>query len=130
MEKVQLTIRDARYACALQNLLERNGSVQVCRMEAPDPAQEGLIVVDADELGRLSAASVDPGRIVLITGNDPEHLAQAWNAGIRSVVFREDPLSTAVLAIMAAELRAGKPDPAAHFAGASGAAGAEQKRGL
>jgi len=131
METVQLTIRDARYAAALHELLERNGTVQVRCVEAPDPAEGGVIVVDAESLDRLPSALIDPERVVLITHNDPQHLAQAWNAGIRSVVFSEDPLSTAVLAIMAAELRAAKPEPPAAAAGTPAVTGdREQKRGV
>lgn len=112
METVQLAIRDARYASALQELLERNGEAQVQRVEAPDPSRGGVIVVDAEGLCRLPASVVNPERVVLITRNDPYCLAQAWNVGVRSVVFSEDPLSTAVLAIMAAELRTAKSEPA------------------
>ena len=111
METVQLTINDGRYASALQDLLQRNGTVEVRCVEVPNPSEEGVIVVDAEALNRLPRPLSNPERIVLITRNDPQHLAQAWNAGIRSVVFNEDPLSTAVLAIMAAELRVPKPDP-------------------
>lgn len=110
METVQLTIRDARYAVALQELLERSGALRVRRVEAPDPLQGGVIVVDSEGLDCLPSAVIDPDRVVLITRNDPQHLARAWNAGIRSVVFSEDPLSTAVLAILAVELRAAKPE--------------------
>jgi DNA-binding NarL/FixJ family response regulator len=127
METVQLAIRDGRYAAALQEMLERGGTVQVHRVEAPDPAQSGVIVVDADGLDRLPAARIDPERVVLITRNDPQHLAQAWDAGIRSVVFSEDSLGTAVLAIMAAELRAAKPE--SHPAGPAGAFGCGERRG-
>jgi hypothetical protein len=112
METVQLAIRDARYACALQELLERSGEAQVQRVEAPDPSRGGVIVVDAEGLGRLPPAEVNPERVVLITRNDPHYLQQAWNVGVRSVVFSEDPLSTAVLAILAAELRTTKAEPA------------------
>jgi DNA-binding NarL/FixJ family response regulator len=130
METVQLTIRDARYAAALQELLERSGSLEVRRVEAPDPGQGGVMVVDWEGLDRLPSALVHPERVVLITRNDPQRLAQAWNAGIRAVVFHEDPLSTAVLAIMAAELRAAKPEPhAAGSAGPPAAAGSGQERG-
>jgi hypothetical protein len=80
-------------------------------VERPDPGAEGVIVLDTDALTRLPRPLTNPERIVLITRNDPQHLAQAWNAGIRSVVFNEDPLSTAVLAIMAAELRVPKAEP-------------------
>lgn len=111
METVQLIIHDVPYAAALRDLLQRNSSCDVRCVEVPDPKHEGVIVVDSDGLDRLPAPLPNPEHVVLITTNDPEHLAKAWNAGIRSVVFNEDPLSTAVLAIMAAELRVPKTDP-------------------
>ena len=46
---------------------------------------------------------------MLITHNVPERLSQAWDAGIRSVIFYEDPMNTAVLAILSASLRLPKP---------------------
>ncbi|MBM3747547.1 MAG: hypothetical protein FJW34_17315 [Acidobacteria bacterium] len=128
MERVQLTIGDVRYAAALQELLERNGSVEVCRVEAPDLAQGGVIVVDAQGLDRLPTASFNPDRVVLITRNDPHHLGRAWKAGIRSVVFSEDPLNMAVLAIMAVELRAARPEGPAARSGAHCMTGTEHKR--
>ncbi len=118
METVQLTIGDGSYASALRELLERNGTREVWCVDVPDPSRDGVIVVDSDALDRLPFPLVLPERVVLITRNDPPHLAQAWNAGIRSVVFNEDPLSTAVLAIMAAELRVPRGDkPCEHAAG-------------
>jgi len=108
METVQLAIHDAPYALALRDQLERTGAREVRCVEVPDPRREGVIVVDAGALDRLPVPFLNPERVVLITRNDPQHLAQAWNAGIRSVVFNEDPLSTAVLAIMAVELRVPK----------------------
>ncbi len=129
METVQLAIRDTRYASALQELLERNGDVQVQRVEAPDPSQGGVVVLDAEGLARLPATAVNPERVVLITRNDPHYLTQAWNVGIRSVVFSEDPLTTAVLAIMAAELRAAKTDPVETASRIEGVRGRMEKGG-
>jgi hypothetical protein len=111
MDTVQLSIRDSRYAASLQELLERSGTRKVQCVEAPDPTQEGVMVVDCDNLDRLPSPLLNPERVVLITRNDPQHLSQAWNAGIRSVVFSGDPLNMAVLAIMAAELRVPKTAP-------------------
>jgi hypothetical protein len=104
-------MHDARYAASLQELLERNGTRSVERVDVPNPRHDGVIVVDSEGLDRLPCPILNPERVVLVTRNDPQHLARAWNAGIRSVVFSDDPLSTAVLAIMAAELRVPKPDP-------------------
>ncbi len=111
MGRVQVTIHDRAYSKALRENLERTGGRAVSFVEDPDPLEDGVIVVDSNALGRLPHPLSHPERVVLVTCNDPKHLAEAWNAGIRSVVFNEDPLSTAVLAIMAAELRVPKSDP-------------------
>ncbi len=50
-----------------------------------------------------------PERIVLITRQDPQLLAQAWDAGLVSVLSQHDPMSTVLLAIMAAALRVANP---------------------
>lgn len=134
MEMVQLTIGDVPYASALRELLERSGAAPVQCVEVPDPGHEGVIVVDCAGLDRLPVPLANPERVVLITRNDSEHLSRAWNAGIRSVVFDEDPLSTAVLAIMAAELRVPKAEsrcaglPGGSAAPAGSETGAAQAR--
>lgn len=111
---VQVALNDASYASALVEQLERTLTREVCCIPVPDPLQEGVIVVDSAALDDLPLPLIDPDRVVLITRNDPRHLAQAWNAGIRSVVFAQDPLGTAVLAIMAAELRVASSGSAAY----------------
>ena len=58
---------------------------------------------------QLPLPLVNPERIVLITRNDSRQLAEAWDAGIVSVVCTQDPMSTVLLAIMAAGLRVDKP---------------------
>jgi hypothetical protein len=105
METVQLAITDSPYASALRELLERSGGAAVHCVEVADPMQAGVIVVDLEGLDRLPSPLPNPERVVLIARNETEQLSQAWDAGIRSVVFNEDPLSTAVLAILAAGLR-------------------------
>ena len=66
------------------------------------------MVVDTQSLDRLPSAIENPQRVVLITPNKAPHLAKAWEAGIVSVVFEDDPINTAILAIMAARLRVTK----------------------
>lgn len=133
MGTVQLTLNDAPYAAALRDLLMRGGVREVRCAAQPDPAHEGVIVVDSEALDCLPLPLLNPERVVLITSNDPKHLAQAWNAGVRSVVFNEDPLSTAVLAIMAAVLRVPKADQrwaVSHGSAASPACGRHGASGL
>jgi len=108
METIQLAIANAPYASSLKELLARTAAWNILRVDAPDPRMEGVIVVDSESLERLPGTIVNPERVVLITCNDAPHLAKAWEAGIVSVVYENDPINTALLAIMAARLRVAK----------------------
>ncbi len=108
METIQLAISNASYLTALRELLVRDAAWTVLAVEAPDPRLGGVIVLDAPALDRLPSQVENPERVLLITRNDPRQLARAWEAGIVSVVFENDPFSTAMLAIMAARLRVAK----------------------
>jgi hypothetical protein len=92
----------------LRDLLARNAGWRILSVEAPDLRIEGVVVVDTEALDRLPSVIENPQRVVLITPNEPSHLAKAWEAGIVSVVFADDPMNTAILAIMAARLRVSK----------------------
>jgi len=105
METIQVAISNASYARALRELLARNAGWKILSVQAPDPRIEGVIVVDSQSLEGLPSAFENPQRVVLITPNEAPHLAKAWEAGIVSVVFEDDPINTAILAIMAARLR-------------------------
>jgi hypothetical protein len=108
MEIVQLSIGDTSYATALREMLVRDGTWEVIDVEAPDPRKVGVMVLDSVALDKMPFPLLDPERVVLITHNDPLHLSRAWEAGVISVVFDDDPLNTAMLAIMAARLRLAK----------------------
>ncbi len=111
METIQVAITDTPYAAALREFLERNGSWQVLCVDRPDPDRDGVMVLDSVHLGLLRQPISNPERVVLIAGNDSGDLARAWEAGVNSVITDKDPLNTAMLAIMAARLRAGKGSP-------------------
>jgi hypothetical protein len=108
METIQLTIANTGYASELRDLLVRNAGWTVREVQTPDTRLEGVIVLDTAALGCLPRELPNPERIVLVTQNDPRLLAKAWEVGIVSVVFENDPMNTALLAIMAAQLRVGK----------------------
>jgi hypothetical protein len=108
MEIVQIAISNSAYASALREMLQRNATWKVQTVDVPDLRAQGVVVLDAMALERLPSQVSCPERFVLITQNDPQHLARAWEAGIVSVVYENDPISTAILAIMAARLRAVK----------------------
>jgi hypothetical protein len=108
METIQLAISNAPYAVALRDLLVRTAGCKVVLVESPNTGDGGVVVLDSDALDRLASKIGNPERLVLITRNDPQLLSRAWEAGIISVVFENDPIKTALLAIMAARLRVPK----------------------
>ncbi len=73
---------------------------------SPDLAEKGVIVVDAAALDHLACPLPNPERVVLIAHKDQRQLRRAWDAGIVSVVDDTEPVSTAMLAILAARFRA------------------------
>lgn len=111
MRTIALALSNANYAQALQDLLAKEAALQDCvvRPVTEPPAGEwAVLVVDAAHLDRLPRPLPHPEKVVLVTGNAPEQLTRAWEAGILSVVFEHDPLSMALLAILAARYRACK----------------------
>jgi hypothetical protein len=105
MRTVQLAIADAGYRAALREALSRSGPWQVECADVPDPSHSCVLVLDEPAFERLALPLANPERVVLIARQDPAALAQAWDAGIVSVVSIEDSPATVLLAIMAAALR-------------------------
>ena len=123
MQTVQLAITDGMYATALREALSRSCAWHVESVCRPDPSQHCVMVLDQAALERLPLPLSNPERIVLITHRDAQLMAEAWEAGIVSVVSEQDPISTVLLAIMAAGLRVDKPHGFSHPSGISPTAG-------
>jgi hypothetical protein len=112
MQTVQLSITDGQYAATVREALSRSCAWHIEAVEHPDLSRHDVMVLDEQAFARLPLPLSNPERVVLITRADaqaPQFLSQAWEAGIVSVVSAEDPLSTVLLAIMAAALRVEKP---------------------
>ena len=108
MQTVQLSIADGRFAATVREALSRNCAWRLESVSVPDLSQECVVVLDEATFERLPLPLANPERVVLITRKDPHMLAEAWEAGIVSVVSDSDPISTVLLAIMAAALRVAK----------------------
>lgn len=114
MPKVQIDMADTKYAETLREALSKDWAFsgwQVQRVQSPDLQQKGVIVLDTNAFDRLEPMLAHPERVVLIAPNDPRRLSRAWDAGIDSVVFEKDPLSTLMMAILAARFRAHRSRP-------------------
>jgi hypothetical protein len=108
MQRVQLSITDAAYAASVREALSRSCAWHVESTDRPDLSQHCVLVLDESAFARLPLPLSNPERIVVICHPDPELLAQAWDAGIVSVLSKDDSVSTVLLAIMAAGLRVAK----------------------
>ena len=109
VQSVQLSIANAAYAGSVRDALGHTCAWHVESVERPDPSRHCVMVLDQAAFERLPLPLSNPERVVLITRKDPQLLAEAWDAGIVSVVSDDDPINTVLLAIMAAGLRVDKP---------------------
>src|ERR1039457_2505909 len=123
MQAVQLSIADGAYAATVREAMSRSCAWHVETVDRPDPSQKCVLVLDELAFARPPLPLSNPERVVLITRKDPQLLAQAWEAGIVSVVSEEDPISTVLLAIMAAALRVAKSHAVAVSSGISASGG-------
>ena len=119
MHTVQLSVADSVYATAVREALSRSCACHVEFTDYPDLSQHCVLVMDESVFARLPRPLSNPERIVLITHKNPTLLAQAWEAGIVSVISEEDPMDTVQLAIMAAALRVAKSCKSAASSGIS-----------
>jgi hypothetical protein len=109
MQTVQLAISDGAFSAAVREALSRSCAWHVEAVDRPDPSRNCVLVLDERAFERLSLPLTNPERVVLITRKDThEMMAQAWEAGIVSVISADDPINTVLLAIMAAALRVAK----------------------
>jgi hypothetical protein len=108
MQTVQLSLTDGAYEAMVREALARSCAWRLESAHPPDLSHQAVLVLDEAAFERLPLPVANPERVVLITRKDPQILAEAWEAGIVSVVSDRDPLSTVLLAIMAAALRVAK----------------------
>lgn len=119
LQTVQLSIADGKYAAAVREAAARSCAWRVELVERPDLAFQGVLVLDEASFERLPLPLSNPERIVLVTRQAPQLLAEAWDAGIVSVVSDADPIGTVLLAIMAAALRVAQSHSAQASSGLS-----------
>jgi len=111
MNCIQLALSDTAKADALRGVLARSAPIEVVCVKVPELDRACVVVVDQDHFDSLPMPLATPEKVVLISSNDPGSLKSAWDAGVVSVISDQDPLNTAVLAILAACLRTGAARP-------------------
>jgi len=105
MGSIQIALSDTTKADALRVMLARSTHVPVFCVESPNYEEACAVVIDGRRFSKEPSPLTHPERIVLITKNDPNHLREAWEAGVNSVLTEQDPMNTVVLAVLASCLR-------------------------
>ncbi len=105
MTTVQIIMADRKYATELERLLVRDGQHRVLQLDAPDESESGVVVLDSGSFQEFEEAASHPEKVVLVAGHEEGLLTKAWEAGLRSVVYEDEPIQTTLLAVIAAELR-------------------------
>lgn len=105
IKTVQLAIPNSDYARSLRNLLLRDGAHNVHLVDQPNLGLDGVVVIDESRYRNLVQSNSEQERFLVVTGKGTDSLSRMWEAGIRHVVFQEDPPNTTRLAIIAAEMR-------------------------
>ncbi len=120
LQTVQMTLSDGAFSAAVREALTHSCAWHVESVDRPDLSRNCVLVLDEEAFARLPLPLANPERVVLIARKDThEMMAQAWEAGIVSVVSADDPINTVLLAIMAAALRVAKSHSAAAPGGIS-----------
>lgn len=104
-DRIQIALRDTKLAERLRELLLHTGALRIDLVESADQGDDGVIVTDAERLPRPGVIR-KPERYVALAPRREQALECAWNAGVKSVVYDTEPVSTIVLAVMAARLNA------------------------
>jgi hypothetical protein len=108
MTNVQIAISHPDYAEALRELLMADGQHQVHIVDFPNPAMDGVVVVDDTIVSRMtSSPGLDFDRCVIFTQKVALDVNQLWEAGVRQIIHADQPPHVGRLVVLAAEKRLG-----------------------
>jgi len=108
MTNVQIAISDPDYAETLRDLLTADGQHRVHIVNYPNPAIDGVVVVDDTIVSHVtSSPRLDFDRCVIFTQTVALDVNQLWEAGVRHVIHADQPPHVGRLVVLAAENRLG-----------------------
>jgi hypothetical protein len=104
--EVQISIPDEVYAEELGRLLTSDGKHRVHIVEEPDPAMDGVLVVDEALAGCITLADqIDPNRCIVWLANNHLDADKLWTEGFRRLVHADCFPSQARLVVLATEMQ-------------------------
>jgi hypothetical protein len=91
MKTVQVAIPDPLYADSVRNVLIQDVRHQVHVVDRPNFDLPGLIIVDAMCVNSLPAVAQEHKRLLVVADKQRDDLTKLWDAGVRHVLFYDDP---------------------------------------
>ena len=106
MTNVQIAISHPDYAEALRDVLMADGQHRVHIVNYPNPAIDGVAVVDDTIISHASSSpGLDFGRCVIFAQKLALEANMLWEAGVRHVIHADQPPHVGGLVVLAAEER-------------------------
>jgi hypothetical protein len=104
ISNVQIAIEDHVYAEQLRGLLEEDSAHRAYVVDRPDPAIDGVMVLDETTLGDVPVPAGRDGMRYLVLGSEVSDPNKLWNAGVRRLLPAKHPPELVRIAILSTEL--------------------------
>lgn len=104
VKTVQVAIPDPAYADSVRNLLVQDVRHQVHLVERPNFDLPGVIIMDAMCVNSFPTVAKEQKRLLVMAHKERDDLAKLWDAGVRHVLFYEDPLQWLTMLVLGIEL--------------------------
>jgi hypothetical protein len=104
INNIQIAIEDRVYAELLRGLLEENSEHRAYVVDRPNPAIDGVMVLDETTVGDVAVPAGRDGMRYIVLGNEASDPNKLWNAGVRRLLPAKHPPELVRFAILYTEL--------------------------
>lgn len=104
IKNVQIAIEDRVYAEQLRGLLEEDGEHRAYVVDRPNPAIDGVIVLDETTVDDVAVPAGRDGMRYFVLGNEASDPNKLWNAGVQRLLPAKHPPELIRFAILYTEL--------------------------
>ncbi len=104
VKTVQVAIPDPAYADSVRNLLIQDVRHQIHLVERPNFDLPGVIIMDALCVNSFPTVAKEQKRLLVMAHKERDDLSKLWDAGVRHVLFYEDPPRLLAIQVLGIEL--------------------------
>lgn len=104
VKTVQVAIPDPVCADSVRSLLIQDVRHQIHVVEKPNFDLPGIIIMDAMCVSNFPTVAQEHKRMLVMAHKEQADLAKLWDAGVRHMVFYEDPPQWLTMLVLGIEL--------------------------